>query len=219
MLIFKNKAKLFVLTSTLLLATASNAFAFGKKPVTPPPADPSVDVIRARWEAKNRDGAAWSQYVYDQIPALAPNLLNRTPADMRSFCPGYASLSTADKKNFWVYLLSAMSELESGQDPTQTYTENFKDAKGNYVVSSGLLQISIESGNAYGCGFANQSQTLSPEKNLACGLRILNKWIGSDGVIAGKSGSTWLGGARYWSVLRNHQSQIAGWTQAQDICR
>lgn len=217
MITLKNKAKLLALTSALLLATAANAFAFGKKPVAPP--SDTVDVIRARWEAKNRDGAAWSQYVYDQIPVLAPNLLNKTAADIRTFCPNYSNLSTGDKKNFWVYLLSAMSELESGQDPTETYTENFKDAKGNYVISSGLLQISIESGNAYGCGFANQSQTLDPEKNLACGLRILNRWIGNDGVITGKSGSTWLGGARYWSVLRNHQSQIAGWTQAQDICR
>lgn len=211
---------------TLFLLSSEPVHAFGKKPVvvTPPstPTEPSVpvtgDVIRARWEPKNRDGAAWSQHVFDVLPTLAPNLLAKTPADIANFCPAYGDLSAADKRNFWVYLLSGMTELESNHDTSVTYTENFYDNHGRRVVSRGLLQISIESGNAYGCAFQTESELHDPVRNLDCGLRILNKWIGADGRISGKS-SSWLGGARYWAVLRTPKvSQIQGWTKALRMC-
>lgn len=204
----------------LLLATEQTTHAFGKKPVTPPPSDDPVEVVRARWETKNRDGAAWSQYVYDQLPVLGANILARNPADISSFCANYSRLSTADKKNFWVYMLSAMTELESAHNTNTSYTEAFNDVNGDRVISRGLLQISIESANSYGCGFTNANQLHDPKRNLACGIRILNRWIGNDGVISGQSGTSWRGGARYWSVLRkeNRLAQIRGWTQALRMC-
>jgi hypothetical protein len=232
MLILKNNRQNVLATlfaaALLLVAFEPYAMAFGKKPITPPatiptdpttPSDPS-QVVRARWETKNRDGAAWSQYVYDQLPVLGANILARDPADITNFCANYSNLNISDKKNFWVYMLSAMSERESAQNPATTYTESFKDVNGKYVVSTGLLQISIESANGYGCGFTSQSQLTDPERNLACGIRILNRWIGGDGVVSGKSGSGWRGGARYWSTLRTGTSlsAIQGWTQAQRMC-
>lgn len=231
----------------LSIATLSSgpAHAFGRKPVQPPAASPTpkptpsptptpiptpvpsaspspqpqpVDVIRARWEPKNRDGAEWSKHVYEALPVLAPKLLAKAPADVATFCPAYSKLSEGDRRNFWVYLLSGMTEFESGHNPAVTYKENFKDAKGNYVISRGLLQISIESGNAYGCGFKTEQEIHDPIKNLDCGLKILNRWIGSDGVISGHS-TSWLGGARYWSVLRAPKvSEIQGFTKALRMC-
>jgi hypothetical protein len=225
MLKFKNNYRIILATifttATLLLSSESSALAFGKKPVSPPSEEEPVEVIRARWETKNRDGAAWSQYVYDQLPVLGANILAKNPADIASFCPNYANLSTGDKKNFWVYMLSSMSERESAQNPNSTYTESFNDAKGNPVISTGLLQISLESANSYGCGFTSQNQLTDPERNLACGIRILNRWIGNDGVVTGRSGTAWRGGARYWSTLRSTSSSLAviqSWTQALRIC-
>ncbi|MGZ3694808.1 MAG: transglycosylase SLT domain-containing protein [Bdellovibrionota bacterium] len=240
MLTIKNYRQFTIATlaaaALLLLATENSAFAFGAKPITPPPATkppvttppvttppvtgtPGLDV-RARWETKNRDGATWSQYVYDQLPVLGASMLAKNPSDISNFCANYSNLNLSDKKNFWVYMLSAMSERESGQDPAQTYKESFNDAKGNSVISTGLLQISIESANSYGCGFTSQSQLTDPERNLACGLKILNRWIGQDGLVSGKSGTAWRGGARYWSTLRTGSSltAIQGWTQALRIC-
>lgn len=185
----------------------------------PPPSDPSA-IIRARWEAKQRDGVAWSKHVFEQIPVLAPKLLAKSPGDVTQFCPGYNELSVTDKKNFWVYLISSMAELESGHNPAVTYTEAFADANGNRVVSRGLLQISIESGNGYGCGFKTAADLHDPNKNLDCGLRILNKWVGNDGTLAGQKGTTWQGGARYWSVLRKDPNlgKIKAWNQALRMC-
>ena len=212
-----------------LCATLSSepAHAFGKKPVVVPPTPPStpttlpisVDVIRARWETKARDGAAWSQHVYDTLPTLAPNLLSRSPNDIAQFCPAYGNLSAGDKKNFWVYLLSSITELESDFNPNATYTENFKDAQGNLVVSLGLLQLSLGDGGAYGCGFGSNTDIENPTKNLDCGMRILNKLVGRDKQLAGRSVASWLGGARYWSTLRSPKvSTIQGWTQAIPMC-
>ncbi|MCO5142932.1 MAG: transglycosylase SLT domain-containing protein [Oligoflexia bacterium] len=222
---------LLTLTFTCMFFLHESAYGFGRKPSEPtkpppsqptpkPPEDVSPDVIRARWEASQRDGAKWSQFVFDQITKSAPDLLAKRPSDIRSFCANYDNLSKNDKKNFWVYLLSSMTQLESGHRPEVQYKEAFNDSKGKPVISRGLLQISIESGNGYGCGFKNESELHDPYKNLDCGLKILNRWIGRDGLISGKSGSSWRGGARYWAVLRkdSHLSNIRSWTQNQDIC-
>lgn len=213
----------------LFLFSAEGAWGFGSKPANPnPPSppppvvpDPTPEVIRARWEASQRDGAKWSQYVFQQVPVLGKDLLARAPADIASFCPGYSDLNTADKKNFWVYFLSAMTQLESGHRPEVSFQEAFNDSQGNPVISRGLLQISIESGNAYGCGFRNEQEVHDPYKNLDCGLRILNRWIGRDGVISGGGSGAWRGGARYWAVLRkeSHLVNIRSWVKAQAICR
>lgn len=241
MLIFINQLRVQLLVTICTLALSSffaeQAHAFGKRPVVVPPAPPPVvtpppaptpdpipadpsDVIRARWEASQRDGAAWSKHVFERLPALAPRLLAATPSDVTQFCPAYGQLNERDKKNFWVYLLSSMAELESSHKPEMSYTEAFNDAQGNRVVSRGLLQISIESGNGYGCGFKTASELHDPLKNLDCGLRILNKWVGNDGKIAGQIGATWQGGARYWAVLRRDPNlgKIKGWNQALRMC-
>lgn len=209
--------------------------AFGKKlppepppstsptnPPAPTPNPPTSHMIRARWEGKQRDGALWSAHVYKQIDVLGKGLMEKTPSDIAIFCKNYPNLSTADKKNFWLYLISSMSEKESSHNPATKYTEAFNDHNGNKVVSRGLLQLSIESGNAYGCGFKNENELHDPYKNLDCGMRILNRWVAGDGRIAGQVSGSWRGGARYWSVLRstnNALGQIISWTQAQDICQ
>jgi hypothetical protein len=247
MLKIKNKAlpSTLLCAALVLAATLASqpAHAFGKRPIAPPPptptlppkpvtppaptpppvspapSSPSGTVIRARWESVTRDGSSWSQYVYDQLPALAPNLLNKAPADIAQYCPAYSSLSTSDKQNFWVYLMSSITELESSFDPSTVYTESFTDSSGRLVQSIGLLQLSITD-NAYGCGFASPADIKNADKNLACGLRILNKLVGQNGQLAGKnSAGSWQGGARYWSTLRNAKaSQIQGWTKALRMC-
>jgi len=158
--------------------------------------------------------------VYQQLPILGADLLAKNPKDVAAYCANYENLSLADRKNVWVYFLSAMTELESSHKPETRFTEAFDDAQGNKVISRGLLQLSIESGNGYGCGLKNAEELHDPLVNLNCGLRILNRWIGRDGVISGKEGTAWRGGARYWAVLRHekHLVRIKEWTQAQRLC-
>jgi len=162
------------------------------------------------------DYAAWSQSNTDRSWTNAAeravretSLTRLIPHDIGRFCPTYSSGSAADRVEFWVGLLSAMAMFESDFDPATAFTERMQDRQGADVVSRGLLQISIESANqrryAYNIGSADSLP--DPATNIACGARILSSWVSKDGVVAyGEERN--LGGARYWSVLRQTQSAL-----------
>lgn len=165
---------------------------------------------------------AWTTFLNTELDRLGTEMLDVIPADSATFCPNYKNLSYDQRKQFWIFLMSAMVRYESNFNTNTTYTESFADSSGNRVVSRGLLQISIESGNAYGCGFKASSDLHDPQKNLSCGVRILDRWVGRDGRIAGNVGG-WKGGARYWSVLRTSNSgpynSIVGLAKGISICK
>ncbi|WP_413582130.1 transglycosylase SLT domain-containing protein [Bdellovibrio sp. HCB288] len=190
---------------------------------SPTPSEPTTGrQVTPLWESAHADGKKWTDYVDAQLEVLGQDLLDVKPADATTFCPKYNSLSYQERKEFWTYLMSQMVKYESNFKPATAYTESFNDSKGNRVVSRGLLQLSIESGNAYGCGFKSASEVHDPYKNLACGIRILNRWMERDGRIAGKVSGSWKGGARYWSVLRSTNSpyaKITAGTKAISICK
>ena len=143
-----------------------------------------------------------------------------SPEDFLEFCP-ISHMDDEDTKHFYVYLLSSIAELESSFNPDRKYEETIKNRQGQYVVSRGLLQLSLESANGYGCGFRSAKAIHDPEQNLRCGVRILSRWVGGDGRIAGMIDGHWQGGARYWNVLRLSEKleQIKTWTSTYCIQR
>lgn len=135
---------------------------------------------------------AWTDHALKTV--RASKLANAKPSDGRDF------FSKGMSPENWVHLLAAMAKYESGFDPRQTFTEKFTNSKGEKVVSTGLLQLSYESVAGY--GFKVSTDDLKdPYLNITIALKILEKWVLDDGVIASKK-SPWRGGARYWSVLR-----------------
>ncbi|MGZ3840678.1 MAG: transglycosylase SLT domain-containing protein [Bdellovibrio sp.] len=175
------------------------------------------------WDDKVADGKDWTVHVNAELDRLGKNLLDVVPADKTLFCPKYGQLSYDQRKQYWAFIISAMARFESNFKTDSTYKESFRDSHGNRVVSRGLLQISIESGNSYGCGFKDAQELHDPKKNLSCGIRILDRWLDRDGRIAGKVGGSWKGGARYWAVLRSTNkssyNSILGWSQNLSICK
>jgi hypothetical protein len=174
--------------------------------------------IRARWNAKGAEGALWTRYTMDSLASLGKNLIGQVPKDMANYCPTYAKLTPAQRATVWVMLISAVAEKESSFKPKSYYTEGFKDSTGKLVVSRGLMQISSKSSNAYACGIQKETDLENAKTNLACGVRILNRQIGSSHFVSAhvknKRGRlVWVGGASYWSVLRN--SPKHKWIQAQ----
>ena len=134
---------------------------------------------------------------------------------------GLDKLSPSDKAAFfpnggtdaeWMALITAMMKEESGHNPSLTYTESFKDKNGNYVISTGLLQLSQESVRgyaAYNPALANitTEDLKNPQTNIDAGLTILKRLVERDGCIScsykDSNGNTvYQGGAAYWSVLR-----------------
>ncbi len=155
------------------------------------------------WDGKHGDSELWNEFSYKAMADLGSDLLENEPADIKTFCPAYENLNKEGQVMFWISLVAAMTRYESSFNPATSYQENFKDQNGEYIVSRGLLQLSIESGRGYGCPLESALSLHDPETNLRCGIRILNRWVGRDGLITGKSSSgSWRGGARYWAVLR-----------------
>lgn len=185
---------------------------------------PVVDdasIAPARWEKSRGDSRAWTVYAFNALETLGPGLLSQTPADIADYCANYRNLDLANKKNFWVYFISSITQFESAFDPTSVYQESFDNSAGEPVLSVGLLQLSIEDARPYKCAEIQTSADLKdPLKNLACGIRIFNRWIAGDGVIRSNVGG-WKGAARYWSTIRNTSpnNSIRSYAQAQTYCK
>lgn len=100
-----------------------------------------------------------------------------------------------------ILTIAKMAQYESSFNPSESYKEGFADAKGNAVISRGLLQISQESANqkAYGCGIVKAEDLHKVDVNLQCAVKIAVYWLNKDKVFFGGEK---LGLGRYWSVGR-----------------
>lgn len=204
--------------ATTTLASSSN---------TPLPIPPENNPISeksypsAAWDIKP-DGRKWTKITHTAISELGKNLLTSVPKDIKDYCSAYDHLSNENRKDFWVYLISSLARFESNYNPNEKYVENFRDRNGNFVISRGLLQISKESANGYGCKIEDENELHDPEVNIRCGIRIINHWVSKDGVIAAQtSNEGWRGAARYWSPFRNQSKRttIASETSSQSYCQ
>ena len=169
-----------------------------------------------------QEGDKWTYFTQRAIAKYGQGLLSSTPRDVVEYCPRYPELTKIQRGDFWVDLISKLAYFESSYNPQTSYVELFYDNNGKPVVSRGLLQISKESANGanYRCGIENERDLHDPKTNLECGVRILNKWVTNDGVIAGKEGDKWRGAARYWSPFRDQakKAKIADALASLPLC-
>lgn len=186
-----------VAVSTLLLAGCV-AGASGKD---------AGDQPVMRWDHRP-EAAAWTQTSMNVIAANDAVLAEKVPADIEGFCPGYDQASVTERRAFWAGLLSATAKHES------TWNPQASGAGGRYI---GLMQISPQTAQAYGCAATDAAGLKNGEANLACAIRIMSTQVGRDGVVAG-GGSKGIG--RDWGPFRSAEkrSDIAGWTKSQDYC-
>lgn len=173
-------------------------------PVQKLPEVPANTGFKADWDHLPV-GKTWTGYLLEALETHGQKLLTMGSAkDSNTWCWNFATLNREQRKQFFVMLISSMAHQESSFETNQSYKEGFKDAKGSAVISRGLLQISQESANqsAYKGNIKNAADLYDPRVNLETAVKILNYWIPKDGYIA----SAKLGGARYWSVLRDHSN-------------
>ncbi len=180
----------------------------------------------AFWEG-NTQGAELEYFAKAALNQHGQDLLKAVPDDIETYCPNYYRSTYEQRLDFWAGFISSLSHFESSHQNHVWYQERFNDVQGNPVISRGLLQISIESGNGYGCGLTDQQQLHDPKTNISCGVRILNRWVGQeDKVVSGRGGwwvfgSSWKGAARYWSPFRdpNKRNRIASATRDLPYCK
>lgn len=185
--------------------------------ILPPPAnvDPSIPdeneeplspqeklAMPAAWDGQTDQADEWTKYTLRAIEQHGQGLLASDPSDAKFYCANWDALTPVQRKAFYVAFVSVMVQEESRFRPQVSYKESFVDSKGKKVVSRGLLQISRESANYYDCGFETESDLHDPQQNLSCGVRILDQWVTRDQRLAGHNGRRWVGGSRYWAVLR-----------------
>jgi hypothetical protein len=134
----------------------------------------------------------WDIFIERSLPPAM--LTRRVPRDVRRYCPAFYTMSEADKRAWWAYLFQAMAAAEAGLNATTNVRHTEPEVAipdhvtGRTVHQEGLLQLTYEDSKRYGCAFDWQADRnlpphdpnktiLNPERNLACGIRILSHQI------------------------------------------
>ncbi len=183
--------------------------------ITPTPATkPAPPTPLAIEKAELGDDTTWNPQ-WDQVveTAIPPEMLSsQVPRDVRRFCPRFYQLDETDKRAFWAYFFQALASAEAGLNPrtnvrhTEPEVAVVDSITHQLVHSNGLLQLTYEDQQRYGCDFNweadrhlpphdPQRTILNPENNLKCGINILSNQI----IDQHKSLVT---STSYWSTLQ-----------------
>ena len=160
-----------------------------------------------RWDTRP-EAATWTNRALGEVRAHDDQLASRVPADIATFCPAYANASLANRRAFWVGLLSATAKHES------TFNPKASGGGGRYI---GLMQISPGTARRAECTAQSSAALKDGAANLECAVRILAPHVAEDGMVAGKGNR---GMARDWGPLtrKSKRADIAAWTSAQPYC-
>ncbi len=167
---------------------------------------PAPDLPVARWDHKPQ-AEVWTETALAALDGHASDLVEITPADIETWCPGYAEADEETRKAFWVGLISALAKHESTWRP---------DVSGGEGRWHGLLQISPATARGYGCRATSAEALKVGPANLSCGLRIMSTTVARDGVVARNGG----GVAADWGPFRQpaKRSDMLGWVRQQAYC-
>ena len=164
------------------------------------------DLPVARWDFRP-EGREWTEASVAALASHGRPLLEIVPQDIEAWCPGYDTASEAERKEFWVGLLSALAKHESTWRP---------EAAGGGGKWFGLLQISPATARGYGC----QAQTAEALKNgvanLSCAIRIMAVTVPRDGVVAANG----RGVAADWGPFHqaSKREEMRNWVRSQSYC-
>jgi hypothetical protein len=142
----------------------------------------------------------WTETTLAAIRRDGADLIAAEPADISTYCPGYARAGDAQRAKFWAGILSAIAKHES------TWNPRAKGAGGRYL---GLLQISPATARGAGC---EAGRLLDGPHNLACSVRIAARRAEAPRVA--QVLADW--GPMHRSAAR---ADVAAWTRAQPYCR
>jgi Transglycosylase SLT domain len=153
-------------------------------------------------------GKEWTESTLLAVSTKDMELSTRIPADIETWCPGYAEAPVQERRAFWTGLLSAVAKYESTWNPAAS------GGGGRWI---GLMQISPRSAANYGCEATSVGALKDGEANLECAVEIMSEQVAKDGVVAG-GGSQGIG--RDWAPLRSSEKRaaMAAWTREQPYC-
>ena len=158
------------------------------KPAPPTP----IAVKKVELGSDNTWDPKWDVFIEENLPSelMTPGMAKA----VHPFCPRFGELSEADKRAFWAYLFQALAGAEAGLRPTADVKHldpsvAVRDHVSNRTVrQQGLLQLTYEDDQRYGCDFdwdndkrlpaGDAGKTiLQPERNLSCGIKIMKNQL------------------------------------------
>lgn len=167
-----------------------------------------VTLPAMRWDAAPR-ASEWTQTALLQVAEHDAELTHTVPADIDTYCPGYAEASKDERRAFWVGLMSATAKYESG------FNQAAVGGSGRYV---GLMQISVPTARLYGCEANSSAELKDGEANLSCAVDIIAPHVAADGMVAGKGNRGIARDWGPWSSAKN-RAAMAAWTRSQSYCQ
>jgi hypothetical protein len=150
----------------------------------------------------------WTGRAMAAVAAQDTALAASVPADIETWCPGYADASIAERRAFWSGLMSAVAKYESSWNPQAA------GGGGRYI---GVMQISPVSARYHGCEADTAGELKDGAANLECAAGMIAKGVAADGVVAGGGRE---GAGRDWMPFRNAEKRasMSAWTRAQPYC-
>lgn len=161
-----------------------------------------------QWDVRP-EGRDWTQSTLVALAQHDPALAASVPADVETWCPGYAEASLEDRRAFWAGLMSAVARYES------TWNPQAAGGGGRYI---GVMQISPVSADYHQCEADTVSELKDGAENLECAAQMMAKAVARDGLVVGE-GNRGIG--RDWMPFRDgtKRAAMAEWTRAQPYCQ
>jgi hypothetical protein len=138
----------------------------------------------------------WDVFVEQALP---PEMLSaKAGRAARIYCPRFDEETETQRREFWAYVFQALAAAEAGLNPqvdvhhTQRAVNRIDAVTHRPIHQDGLLQLTYEDDKRYGCDFdwehdralpehSAEKTILEPEKNLACGIKIMDDQIVTHG--------------------------------------
>lgn len=160
-----------------------------------------------RWDHLD-EAHDWTGRTLMAVAAEDEALAMTIPADITTWCPGYPRASLAERRAFWVGLLSALAKHES------TWNPQAAGGGGRWI---GLTQIAPATARLYGCQATTTAELKDGAANLACAVEIMADQVARDGVVAG-GGAQGMG--RDWAPFRKatKREDMSAWLSEQSYC-
>ncbi|MGB3556833.1 MAG: transglycosylase SLT domain-containing protein [Jannaschia sp.] len=127
-----------------------------------------------RWDHVN-GSSRWTRAAMRALESHGDRLVDTVPRDIEQWCPAYVEGGEWERKAFWAGLLSTLSKHESTWRP---------QAVGGGGLWYGLVQILPATARGYGCEARTGEALKDGAANMSCAVRILNRTVPRDGVVA-----------------------------------
>lgn len=162
--------------------------------------------VAMRWDHRP-EAAEWTRTSLMAIENNGSVLTDLVPHDIKKWCPKYAKNSDEDRALFWVGLASALAKHESTWNP---------EAVGGGGQWFGLVQISPQTAQGYGCKATTPKALKNGSANLRCAIKIWSSTVVRDEVVA----KDWRGVAADWGPFHTKEKRedMREWTRAQSYC-